>query len=104
MSKIDLSYRDRHALKWHLNGITSKGREDDRKLDRLWDALKLDVVTTKPNVDSDTLDVTPATYELTKAERDDLIDWLNTPKMGAMSRLVHDIDRRLLKARDGGEE
>jgi hypothetical protein len=104
MSRLDLSYRERHGLKWHLNGITTKGREEDRKLDHLWEALKLDAVTTKSNIDPETLDVTPVTYELSKAERDDLIEWLNTPKLGAMSRILSAIDKRLLKARDGGED
>jgi len=102
MAKIDLSQRDRHAIKWHLNGITTKDRVEDRALDRIWKALKLDDIVTPANADTNTLDVTPVMYdEMTSADRDLLIEWMGRPKLGVMSRLLRGIDDRLLKARDG---
>ncbi|HEV3059693.1 MAG TPA: hypothetical protein VGY48_15690 [Vicinamibacterales bacterium] len=102
MAKIDLSQRDRHALKWHLNGIRTKDRVEDKALDRVWKALKLDDIVTKSDADPATLDITPVTYdELTSADRDQLIEWMNAPKLGIMSRLLRAIDERLITSRDG---
>lgn len=101
MAKVDLSLRDRHALKWHLNGLKLGGRDDSKKLDRIWEALKLDLVTSGPNQDPASIDIAPVTYDLQSVDRDGLIDWLNTPMMGSMSRLLIAVDRQLIKTRDG---
>lgn len=100
MPRFDFSLRDRHSLKWHLNSLTIRDRAEDKNLDKVWTALKLDDIITKPNTDPDALDVAKVPYELTVDERDHLITWLDQPKMGAMSRLLRDVDKALLKSRD----
>jgi hypothetical protein len=103
MPKIDLSQRERHAIKWHLNTIQYPTHADRKKLDSVWEALKLDNLPTKQNQDPDLLDVTPISYDLTSTQRDYLIEWLNHPMLGIMGRLISGAEGRLIKSRDGGE-
>jgi hypothetical protein len=100
MAKIDLSLRDRHGIKWHLN-IQQFDRAEGRRLDKVFDALKLDNVTTTQQADPATLDVALVEYELTSDERDFLIDNLQKPAMGYIKRLLSPIERALIKSRDG---
>lgn len=99
MAKIELSLRDRHGIKWHLN-VQQFDRAEGRRLDKIFDALKLDSVTTGQNIDPSTIDVTPATYEITDDDRDFLIDNLQKQALGFMKRLLGPIERALIKMRD----
>jgi hypothetical protein len=103
MAKIDLSLRERHAIKWHLNTIQFPTHAERKKLDSVWEALKLDNFSTKQNQDPDTIDVAPVSYELSSTQRDYLIEWLNAPMLGIMGRLISAAEARLIKSRDGGE-
>lgn len=101
MANFDLSPRDRHALKWHLNGVRVNDRVEGRRLDRIWAALRLDDVATTQDVPPEKISAVTTAYPLGDEERDQLITWLDTPRLGVMSRLLSAIDRMLLKSRDG---
>jgi hypothetical protein len=95
MPTFDFSVRDRHALKWHFLSITVRDRNEDKALDKIWTALRLDEVASKATTDPDSLDATKAPYEMSADDRDALIGFLDQPKMGGMSRLLREVDKML---------
>ena len=98
-----LSERERWGLKWHLNALPQNDRVSRRRLDRVWDALKLDDPLPPVNAPIDSVDAAETfPVELTSDERDALIDWLDKPMNGALARVLSALDRRLVKSRDGG--
>lgn len=99
MAKIDLSLRDRHGIKWHLN-LQQFDRGEGRRLDRVFDALKLDNVTTAQQADPSIMDVALVSYEITDDERDFLIENVQKTALGYMKRLLGPIERTLIKMRD----
>lgn len=72
--------------------------------DRVWSKLRLDDVASKPDVDPSTISGVTAPFELLEEERDKLIDWLAATQLGSMRRLLSEIDRMLIRSRDGDAE
>jgi hypothetical protein len=61
---------NRDALKWHFFGLTLQDRAEDKLLDKVWAALRLDEISSKSTTDPDSLDMSKVPYELTPDERD----------------------------------
>lgn len=106
MAEIKLSARDRFALYVHINPQPVAGRAEQRKLDRLWSALALDPIAAvcepkREGSRSTDFDDEKKPIELTSDMRDQLIDLLDRPMTGGLSRLLGPISAELIRARDG---
>lgn len=101
-----LSPRDRFSLYAHLNPLPVSGRQEQRRMDRLWSALKLDeiddICASQPETRSSQFTLQKQEYEITSDQCDYLIDALDRPMTAAMSRMLLPIGEALLKSRDGG--
>jgi hypothetical protein len=109
MAKITLNERARVGLTYRLAGVNQPDIPTRRKVDRVWDALKLDELSAdalaKGNLAGAVWAGSDVTYEITSEMRDYLIEWLTPterhPMNGFQGRILGPIYDELKEARDG---
>lgn len=103
MARITTTEQQRYALFTLLNPMTHATRAERKKVDTLWDALKLDDVANKAvGTPIDTKETRED--EITSDQRDLIIEILSRPGITTgIGRVLNPVEKELIRSRDGGE-
>lgn len=110
MAKVTATERERWVLYQVLNPMGHANRAERRKVDRIWDALRLDEIGDKTQLYAPGAQIDPrifsaeepATFELTSDQRDYVIDLLDKPGLTTSGgRMLRRFEAEIIKGRDG---